>query len=66
MSEKIEPKDRLFASLCKGLDGGDWILITWLVDHFLEVSTAFWVVVWVQFVLSTIYNTINHYKITKD
>jgi len=50
----MTPKDRLLAHYGKGMDSGDWILLTWLASFFVKVPTVFWVFVWIQFSISMI------------
>lgn len=52
---KLTDREKLIACGSKGLDGGDWVLLTLLVSCFAEVPTFFWVVVLGQYLLGSIY-----------
>ena len=51
---KLTSREKLVARYSKGLDGGDWVLLVWVASLFIEIPTALWVVVWMQFAVFTI------------
>lgn len=63
---KITAREKLLGAYSKGLDGGDWVLLTWLASQFVAIPTVFWVVVWCQFVLGIVVAAIHMAEVAKE